>query len=1023
LKKSNSTALRQRLMLGSILVSAVALSASPGLAQTTTTTPAEPEAKGEVVVVTGSRIRSQDYSAISPVTTVGAEQVELSGTLTVDTLLNSLPQVIPGNTVTSNNAGGEDFATIDLRGLGPSRTLVIIDGERVPAASLTGVVDINTIPAGLIERIEVVTGGASSVYGSDAVAGVVNFILKDDFEGGQFNISTGSNFDGKGATFNADALVGGNFDNGKGNATLYASYGTRQGVRQSEFDWSRVSGALVYGYDLNTGSYTGLALVDSLQGYLDARTRLSNNNAPGFISGTFAGGGSGTPPWASISNNAGNPFRNLSTNPLTAAQFSNANTDCNPATPGVAVNGGNLSFNDNNQLTPFFGGQGCAVPIRANGSSRYNFAPDNFIFLPFQRYGIQSFVNYQLTEKVKMKAMLSYVRTVAEVQLAPTPITGISVPVSSPAVQSNPQLLAALNSRPNPLANFTTAWRSSAVGPRAGEFVNSSLTTRVSFVGELPDNWRWNLLLGWGQVNFNSRLANNANLVALNQGLAGCANIPAPSRLAGCVDVDIFGPNRLTTAMANFIRTDIQTTATIEQNSVSGFVTGDLFKLPAGPVSVVLGFDYRDDDGSFIVDDAQRRGEIAGFNAQQSIFGAIEIKEVYGEVAIPILKDKPFVDSLNIEAGFRRSDYSTVGAVNSFKYGLSYAPTDWLRLRTVFNKAIRAPNAQESFQAGDQGFAAFADPCRATVTNANADIRNFCTTNGNIGRGFVPLANQPTFAATNSQVQAFAFGNPDLEAEEADTFTVGLVFEPDFVKVGNFRATVDYYKIDLDKGVIGRGAQTIINSCYGGLGTTPQSAVDCQNIFRDPATGQIDAVNTGLTNALAPISISGYDVGIDYSFELNEVFKNLPGRVELDTLISFTEEYDFLGTQIAGTSTAGISGATPDWKAASTLVYRLDNWLFQIRHTYTPEIQEDWQSALGYGGPNISKTPAVSTIDLSGRWDVRSNLTLTASVNNVLDETPPQLVIGFTDQANTDASIYAPWVLGRTFNIAARVTF
>ena len=158
--------------------------------------------KGDVVVVTGSRIARQDFTAVSPVTTVGAEDVELTATLSVEQLLNELPQIIPGNTITSNNAGGEDFATIDLRGLGPARTLVLVDGERVPAASTTGVVDLNTIPAGLIERIEVVTGGASAVYGSDAIAGVVNFILKQDYEGAEIRSTVSSSEDGLGKEFN-----------------------------------------------------------------------------------------------------------------------------------------------------------------------------------------------------------------------------------------------------------------------------------------------------------------------------------------------------------------------------------------------------------------------------------------------------------------------------------------------------------------------------------------------------------------------------------------------------------------------------------------------------------------------------------------------------------------------------------------------------------------------------------------------------------------------------------------------------
>jgi iron complex outermembrane recepter protein len=1017
--KNRNGSLRDQLMIGTVLLSAFGFGMTPAYAQQTTPAPA-PEAKApEIVVVTGSRIRNRDFSAISPVTSVGAEQVELSGTLSVETLLNELPQVIPGNTVTSNNAGGEDFPTVDLRGLGPSRSLVLVDGERVPAASTTGVVDISTIPTGLIEKIEVVTGGASSVYGSDAVAGVVNFILKDDYEGGQVSYNNSGAFDGNGKSSSVDFMLGGNFDNGKGNMVGYASYATRDGVKQSAYDYSKVSGAIVYGYDPATSTYTGLALVDTLEKYLAARTNLAT--IPGSFSGTYAGGGSGTPPWGSISSNAANPFRNLATNPATP-NFAAANTDCNTATPNVAVNGGGLSFNDNGQLTPFFGSNGCIVPIRSNGSSRYNFAPDNYIYIPGERFILQTFANYQLSDSVKMKANIGYTRSISNVQLAATPTTGISVPVSSPAVQAHADLLAALNSRPTPGANFTYAWRSNAVGPRAGEFINSSLTTRVSFVGDLPDGWQWNVTAGFGQVNFDSVLKNNVNIVALNQGLAGCSTIAPTARLQNCVNVDIFGPNALTPAMASFIRTDIQTTSTIEQSSLGAYISGDLFKVPAGAVSIVLGMDYRDDQVSFIVDDAQRRGEISGFNAQQSVFGGIDVTEVYGEIGIPILKDLPFAQSLNVELGYRRSDYNTVGKVSSYKYGVSYAPVDWLRVRSIFNRAVRAPSALEAFQAGDQGFPAYVEPCRATATASNAALRTFCTTSGNIGTGFVPAANAPTFVATNAQVQAFAFGNPNLSPEEADTFTVGVVFEPDFLPKGKFKATVDYFSIQLANAIVSRGAQTILNSCYGNLGATAQSAQDCKQIVRDTATGQITSVNTSLTNGLSNIELAGYDIQMSYNFDLDEFFKKAPGSIDLSTLVTLTEKYDSFGTRIEGTTESGIGGAIPDWKIATTANYRLDDWTFQIRHTYVPGLLQDYPGGT-FGGNKVPKTPALNNFDTSVAWDATDKFRLVANISNVTDKLPPQILTGFFDQANTDAALYAPWVLGRTYSLSARLKF
>ncbi len=1009
------TTVKAHLLRSTLLAALSVASGSIGsaYAQQTVTTGAGPEEdRGDVVVVTGSRIARQDFTAISPVTTVGATDIELTATLSVEQLLNELPQVIPGNTVTSNNAGGEDYATIDLRGLGPGRTLVLIDGERVPGGSTSGVVDINTIPAGLLERIEVVTGGASAVYGSDAISGVVNFILKKDYEGAEIRSTASTSEGGKTDSFNVDALIGGNFDDGRGNLTAYGSYFTRTGVFQSAYDYSRTSGAVVYDSDgASTYSYQ---LVDSAQKYND----YIAGAAAGHSRGRAASGGSGTPPWGSISSNAANPFRNLST--LLPGQFSAANTDCNAATPGVAVNGGGLSFNDSGALTPFFGGGACGVPDRAAGSSRYNFAPDNYIYLPSERYGLTTLGHYDINDDITANFMLSYIRSQTQVQLAATPITGLSIPVNSPAISGadgvlgtaddpHPDLSIALGSRANPNANFTYAWRANGIGPRVGNFENSALTARANLTGHLAPGWEWNLSAGWGESDFTQDLKNNVNSVALLQGVSGCANVPVAARLINCVNVDIFGPKVTNAVMSNFVGTDIKAIGRFEQSVVGGYIRGDLFQLPAGPVSTVFGVEYRGDDGSFLVDDAQQRGEIAGFNQQNSIVGGVDVYEAYTEVVVPILAKLPFVYDLSVEAGYRASDYSTVGSVSSYKYGGSYSPFSWLSFRSVYNKAVRAPNLQETGQAGDQGFPTYTDPCQGGVGGPGATLQAFCITQG------VPAGAYPGFAATNTQVQAFAFGNPNLDPEEAETITAGLVFQPDFLPVGTFNMSVDYYDITLSKAIVPRGAQAILNGCYSALGATSQSAADCGRITRDPATGQTIAVNTSLGNGIADLQTKGTDVQIEYDFDLDEVFAGVPGRLSLDTLLTFVDSYDNFGTEIVGTNFAGIGGNVPDFKAVTTGRYEIGDYLFQLRHSYVPSLTD--------GNFAFTKTPEFSNYDLSARWNVTDALQLTAVIQNLTNEFPPQIPSGIVDQGNTDAALYAPWAVGRVYSVSARLRF
>lgn len=1015
--KNVKTTVKAHLLRSTLLAALSVASGAIGSAyaqQTTTTTTTEtgPEEAGDVVVVTGSRIARQDFTAISPVTTVGASDIELTATLSVEQLLNELPQVIPGNTVTSNNAGGEDFATIDLRGLGPARTLVLIDGERVPGGSTSGVTDINTIPAGLLERIEVVTGGASAVYGSDAISGVVNFILKKDYEGAEIRSTASTSEGGKTDSFNVDALIGGNFDDGRGNITAYGSYFTRTGVFQSEYDYSRTAGALVYDSD-GAATYT-YALVDSAQKWRDYVTGA----AAGHSRGGLAGGGSGTPPWGSISNSAANPFRNLST--LLPGQFGAANTDCNAATPGVAVNGGSLSFNDSGALTPFFGGSACAVPERAAGSSRYNYAPDNYIYLPAERYGLTTMGHYDISDDITANFMLSYVRSQTQVQLAATPITGLSIPVSSPAISGadgivgtlddpHPDLSTALNSRATPGANFTYAWRSNGIGPRVGNFENSALTARVSLSGHLAPTWEWNVSAGWGESDFTQDLKNNVNSVALLQGIMGCANVPVAARLPNCVNVDIFGPTVTTAAMANFVGTDIKAVGRFEQSSVGGYIRGDLFQLPAGPISTVFGVEYRGDDGSFLVDDAQQRGEIAGFNQQNSIVGAIDVYEAYTEVVVPILAKLPFVYDLSLEAGYRSSDYSTIGSVSSYKYGGSYSPFSWLSFRSVYNKAVRAPSLQEVGQAGDQGFPSYTDPCN--TIGLNATTQAFCITQG------VPGSFYPGFTQTNAQVQSFAFGNPNLDPEEAETITAGFVFKPDFLPVGTFNMSVDYYDITLSSAIVPRGSGAILNGCYGAgnQGTTAQSVADCARITRDPATGQIIGINTSLGNGIADLQTKGVDVQAEYEFDLDEMFAGVPGSLSLDTLLSFVDSYDNFGTEIVGTTFAGVGGHVPDFKAVSTARYEIGDYLVQLRHSFVPGLTD--------GNFANTTTPEFSNFDLSGRWNVTDALQLTAVISNITNEFPPQTVSGFFDQGNTDAALYAPWAVGRVYSVSARLRF
>ncbi|MBK6705930.1 MAG: TonB-dependent receptor [Caulobacteraceae bacterium] len=949
---------------------------------------------------------------------------------------------------------------------------MLVNGERIPASSTTGTVDINTIPASLISRIEVVTGGASAVYGSDALAGVVNFVLKDDYEGAEVNLTYSAELEtGNAAEFEINGLVGGNFANGRGNMTTYASYYNREGVSQSEYDYSRVSGALCYDSSATDPSSRYFVCDSSAE-------------AASFVPGMVSPGGSGTPPWGWITNNGrryrrrlalghrrryGQPVRwrgggwlgrqrwhpgptpagpdgILLDNPATAVNetfdnnssddvavfnnalalfsslpgtFAGANTDCNPATAGVNVRGGNLSFNDAGQLTPRFVSGPCGVPDRAAGSSRYNFAPDNFLIIPSERIALSTVGHYDITDTLRLNVLINFTNSQSQGQLAPTPATGLVITLT-PAMQTlistqHADLWTALQSRPNKLAPFTMDRRITETGTRNGFFENNSFYFLTSLEGALGNNWDWALSASYGQSAFNTRSLNSVNATALRQGLAGCqdalGNPLGAAALPGCVILDIFGPGTLNNdpdgagplqpgAMTSFISVNTFTDVKVEESRIAGYIRGDLFELPAGPIASVFGFEYRDTFSGQYNDDAQRTGNIFGFNAIQDQEGQVDVYELYTEVSVPLVSEAAFAHYLGLEGGFRRSNYSSVGNVDTYKIGGEWAPTEWLRFRYIFNEATRAPNVFELFQAGDQGFPPYTDPCRDANGNGVPDVSGvtqaFC-----VGQG-VPAGAYPGFIANNAQTQSFAFGNPNLSPENAESTTYGVVFQPDWFPIGDLRATVDWYEIEITNVISSLSAQFFLNSCY-----TAQNLASCARVTRNTVTGQVLSVNTTRSNQ-GSLATEGIDVQLEWSVPIG------PGHLTINELYSILDSYRFNGTELAGTSTAAIGGALPDYKSVLSVSYNVGDWTLFGRWSYVPEMTDPAFATL-------NRTPEASYFDVSARWNVTDNFTLTANIDNLMDEYPPQTLGGLFSQANTDPQTYR--VLGRSLAISGRYRF
>ncbi|MBX3593419.1 TonB-dependent receptor [Sphingomonas sp.] len=968
---------RTRLLASTLLIGS-SLAAAPAFAQTTDGDAATTQESGPIVV-TGTRIARPDLDAPSPVTTVSAEQIALTGTQTLENLVNELPQVIPGNTRVSNNSGGENFATLDLRGLGPGRTLILLNGERLPPSTTTGVVDISQIPVGLIQRVDVVTGGASAVYGSDAIAGVVNFILREDYEGMELTGQTNISENGVGFNMSVSGMFGGNFADGKGNITLYASYFDRDAVGQDKFAYSRTSAAILSDLTNFTGPFI---IANSPADYI--------NRPTGY--GTLVSGGSATPAWGTITTNtASNPFNAAVLN--TFPGFAAANT---PAGCGRSTS--TLTFNSAGQLSPTFSSGACAVPDgpeRAYGSSRYNYAPANYLITPYDRLTFTALGSYELDDATMFKFYGSFTQANQQVNLAPTPATGIVVPYNSPLIPAD--LAAALATRPNPTAPFTINRRFTETGPRDGRFKTDSFNIRGVVEHDLGGGWNVNAVASFGRVDNALRGIGNINRTAVTQGLNGC---PTGS-LPGCLPINIFGQNTLTPAMVNFVVIDTQQQETFEQVRFASNLTGELFDLPGGPVGVAVGVEYRKDTAETVVDDGQRTGNIYGFNAVQPITGSINVKEVYGEVRLPLLGGNGFPDLLAVGAGARYSDYSTVGGLFNWKAEAEFAPIRQVRFRGTYNRAARAPNVFELFQNGDQGFPSYTDPCNASNPNRNVAA---CS-------AVIPAAAFPTFAQINSQVQAFSFGQPDLQEEKAETYTLGAVVSPGRVLGGNLNITADYYNIKVTNRVAGLGASYYLIDCYSN-----NVAASCARITRDPATGQITAINTGRTNSATPLVTSGVDVGFDWSIPA------FGGRVYISNLTTYVDEYKIGTTNYSDTVFSGIGGVTFKWGNTLTAGWRGDKFTGQVRYVWRQGGRQNFVGAeLEDYTSGSARIPDLNLVNLSLSWRPTDNFEFTMIANNLLGKLPPQTATGIFEQANTNINFYDGYALGRNFTFQARI--
>lgn len=985
------------------------------------------------VIVTGSRIQRQDYVANSPVITSTAEQIVENADVTLDTYLNTLPQVNPAGGTTSNNPGNGGQSNIDLRGLGANRNIVLFDGRRAMPSASDMTVDLNTIPQALIESIEIVTGGAGAVYGADAVAGAVNIKLRENYEGVDFryNFSNSTEY-WDAEEYQVSGLGGMNFADGRGNFVIGADYSKREGMIKSQRPFAAVATSttsyLPEGLYVPGANAPDQAAIDALFGRPDY-----GSNPAGFVTPSIIGFNTDETLFS----------RGVFNSPRDVANYRYPN-----------------DLNVNSNLFPDL--------------YSYNFDALNILTLPLERKSAMGKFKFEFGNDVEVFASAGYTEYDSITALAPTPFptVGTRAPGEASAIQASSSLVRPgrtvsnnlvipLNNRtisadlrtllaertgtfnattnrfegdPNLIDYLTPAnqpimirTRTLGTGLRQSDFNNQVLQYTVGARGPLfGDTWKWEAYASQGKTEITETQTGNIDtqrvidLVAMDDsGASVCSG-----------GLDFFGRNAMSAECAAYITVPPTVLSTeFKQRIVQGFVTGEIGQVPAGPVSLVVGAEGRWFDYDF--DPGNSSGPVSGLNAQNPAQGNNNFRDLFLETLIPLVNDAPAAKSLELSLGYRYSQSkfedeiadlkSDSQSSNAYKAELSWVPIDSLRVRTSYQRAVRAPNFDELFDGGGSAPQYF-DPCSVTTakrTGPDADaMRELCVNTG-VTRGPGNATVNSYVQTPGNQISITTAGNIDLEPETADTVTIGLVFtSPWEGALAGLQGSLDYYSIDIADPIIDPSANLYVAACYNYFGDNPTYSADnpfCAGVVRgggdvlgvdspDTDDGVFPGINGG------SIKTDGIDLQVNYSVGLPK--GELGINLAYNYLLSFkqSDRPGLPALDYAGTISyfgAGLGTSFPEQRANLTGQYAIGPFAFGARLRWIGDMEN--RAAVQFPGETFKGVPSIAYLDLSATWKFMDKSSFRIGVNNVNDKQPPEYAPNV--QSGTDPSTYD--VIGR----------